>query len=152
MIRLQPTRIRHLDSKLDQNEGRADECSITKRRPKPATLELEPDQTRPSWLWELTGGEHSDLIDLANDWRQHLAKAIDLRLQILINYPGAFLPEDTRQHVGHLTVVNIAKQELCKVTGRIMDHLSWRDLPQDEFGVPPINWNQSTMADRSRYG
>ena len=63
---------------------------------KKGTLELEAGQTRPSWLWELTKGEHSDPIDLANDWRQHLAKAIDLRLQFFVKCPGAFPLEDAK--------------------------------------------------------
>ena len=127
-------------------------CSLLQRREKPPTLELEEGQTRPSWMWEMNKAEHSDLIDLANLWRQHLAQVIDLRLQFLIEYPDAFAKDDTSQRVGHLTAVNVAKQELCKVTGRIVDHLSWRDLPQEDFGEPPINWNRSTMADHSHYG
>ena len=32
-----------------------------------------------------------------------------------------------------------SKQELYKVTGRIADRHSWRDLPQDDIGASPIN-------------
>ena len=45
-------------------------------------------------------------------------KVIDLRLRFLVEYPGAFAPDNIKQRVGHLTAVNIAKQELCKVTGK----------------------------------
>ena len=63
---------------------------------KKETWQLEVDQTRLSWLWEMTKREHSNRIDLANDWRQHLAQAIELRLQFLVKCPGAFPPEDTK--------------------------------------------------------
>ena len=97
----------------------ADQCSLLQRREKSPTLELQEGETRPSWLWEMTEGEHSDLIDLANLWRQHLTQAIDLRLRFLIEYPDAFALDDCKQRLGHLTAVNVAKQELCKITGRI---------------------------------
>lgn len=68
-------------------------------------------------------------IDLLDLWRQHSGQAIDLRLQFLVEYPDVFAPDDTKQRVGRLTAVNRAKQELCKVTGRIVGHPSWLDLP-----------------------
>ena len=75
----------------------ADQCSLLQRRQKRPTLKLEEGQTRPSWLWERTEIEHSDLIDLANPWRQHLA------LEFLIEHPDAFAVDDSKQRVGHLT-------------------------------------------------
>ena len=105
---------------------------------------------RAPWMWELTEAEHSDLIDIVMRWQRYLSETISLRLDFLHRYPNAFHSAESRR--GHLNAIQIAKQENCKITTRLLDHFAWRDLPTSEFGEPQIRWNRSTMADMGHYG
>lgn len=129
------------------------QCTIARRaRPLPQPMDLLPGQSRPSFLWELNSGEHSDLADLAMTWRQNLSNAIEWRLRFLADYPDAFGRDNVESKVGHMNAIQVANQGLCKVCTRVLNHLKWRDIPTTEFGEPPVRWNRSTMADQSRYG
>jgi hypothetical protein len=65
----------------------------------------------------------------------------------MINHPGIY---GTDGAVRHLTKINEIKQEICAVTGRVVDHLMWRDKKLNHISGtwdPMVKFNRSTLVD-----
>ncbi|PMD27365.1 hypothetical protein NA56DRAFT_743689 [Hyaloscypha hepaticicola] len=95
-----------------------------------STPRLSP--TYPSPFYRLSKEDHQDLYNLANNWLKATNTHLLARMEFQASYPGAWhLSEGPHDHrttsKGHLTKLNIIKQEICAVTGRLINHLTWRD-------------------------
>ena len=103
--------------------------------------------------------------DLANNWLKAANACLLARMEFQASYPGAWhLLEGPHDHhttsEGHLTKLNIIKQEICGVTGRLIDHLTWRDkeLYKSRGEVdfpsttnPKIKYNTSISLSQIKY-
>jgi hypothetical protein len=83
----------------------------------------------PLSVYPLTQKDHQDLLDLAVDWRLAANQHFEARVDFQSKWAGAWYlkdgPDDCRTNQeGHLTKLNIIKQEICAVSGRVIDHLA----------------------------
>ena len=111
---------------------------------------LKDGKSRPSWMYELTKAEHSELIELAMTWQHEVSRSLEGRIEFTHNFPDAF--DDLEQRVGHLDAFNVAKIEHFSVTGRILDHMTWSDMPVVDPQQPPVRYYLSTIIDSNHYG
>ena len=128
------------------------ECHNTRHPRRPNRPERKNDQSRPTFLWEMSQQHHADLVYILQACQYKMGIAVEQRLKLMIDYPHAFNSDPAAQ-LGHFNAINVAKQETCAVTGRLVDHLMWRDArPEERYGEPWIKFNRSTMANCTHYG
>jgi hypothetical protein len=125
----------------------------------------QTNPNKPIPLYRLSKEDHQDLYDLAREWLEAANAYLLSRIRFQARYPGAWhVSEGPHDHrttpEGHLTKLNMIKQEVCAITGRVLDHLTWRDkeLYESRGEVdfpsavnPKIKYNTSTSLSRIAY-